>query len=374
MSDQHQETPDNVLEMSDADIAQMDFPFDEPVPAEDSSEQADQEPVEGEVEEDSADDTLEEGSASEDSEEGESSEDAEVADDDESGSDEVSDENTDTDQAELDYESEYKKILAPFKANGKEMQVESVDDALTLMKMGANYNKKMAGLKPNLKLLKMLENNELLDESKLSYLIDLDKKNPAAIAQLVKDSGIDPLDITPEEGQEYKPESHKVNDAEVELDAVLEEIQDTDTYQDTIDTVSKQWDESSRKVIVDNPQIIKVINDQKANGVFDQISKVVEREKMLGRLNGLSDLEAYRQVGDQIHAEGGFTQKEETPAEANEPVQPTVPKTQADPNLKNKKRAASPTKSTPRKAVTSDFNPLSLSDEEFDKLVSSKYL
>lgn len=76
----------------------------------------------------------------------------------------------------VNYEQEYKRILAPFKANGKEVEVKSVDDAITLMQMGANYQKKMAALKPNLKILKILENNGLLDEGKLSFLIDLDKR------------------------------------------------------------------------------------------------------------------------------------------------------------------------------------------------------
>src|SRR5690606_29540484 len=71
----------------------------------------------------------------------------------------------------VDYEAEYKRLLTPFKANGREIQVKSVDDAIQLMQMGANYNKKMAALKPNLKLMKMLQNNNLLTEDKLSFFI-----------------------------------------------------------------------------------------------------------------------------------------------------------------------------------------------------------
>ena len=92
--------------------------------------------------------------------------------------------------AEPDYKAEYLRLLAPFKANGKEIAVSTVDDAISLMQMGANYNKKMAGLKPSLKMLKLLENSGLLSEEKISYLIDLEKKNPAAINKLIKDSGI----------------------------------------------------------------------------------------------------------------------------------------------------------------------------------------
>ena len=108
---------------------------------------------------------------------------------------------------EIDYKKEYERLTASFKANGKDISVANVDEAISLMQMGANYNKKMAALKPNLKLLKLLENNKLLDESKISYLIDLDKKNPEAITKLLKDSGIDPLDVDVNKESEYRPKT-----------------------------------------------------------------------------------------------------------------------------------------------------------------------
>src|SRR5690606_34973436 len=108
----------------------------------------------------------------------------------------------------VDYEAEYKRLLTPFKANGREIQVKSVDDAIQLMQMGANYNKKMAALKPNLKLMKMLQNNNLLSEEKLSFFIDLEKKDPAAINKLVKDAGINPMDLDAEKATGYKQSTH----------------------------------------------------------------------------------------------------------------------------------------------------------------------
>ena len=38
------------------------------------------------------------------------------------------------------------KLFAPFKASGVDMQVRSVDEAVQLMQMGANYQKKMQNL------------------------------------------------------------------------------------------------------------------------------------------------------------------------------------------------------------------------------------
>lgn len=277
----------------------------------------------------------------------------------------------DTSGSEVNYEAEYKKLFAPFRANGKEMQIKSVDEAITLMQMGANYTKKMVGLAPNLKILKLLENNGLLSEEKLSFLIDLDKKNPEAISKLVKDSGIDPLDMDVSKS-EYKPNTYTVDDRELELDAVLEEIQDTPTYSQTISVVSNKWDGPSKQVVAQNPQLLRVINDHMARGIYDRISTEVEHERMLGRLIGVSDIEAYRLVGDAIEARGGFADLAKPaiqPATSATPIR-VAPKAKAeDPAIRAKKLAASaPKPAAPVKAAEMDFNPLSLSDDEFSKL------
>ena len=278
-------------------------------------------------------------------------------------------------EAAIDYEAAYKKLFAPFKANGKDLQVATVDEAVTLMQMGANYNKKMAALKPNLKLMKLLENNGLLSEEKLSFLIDLEKKNPDAIGKLLKDGGIDPLDLNAENASDYKPHTYNVDDRELELDTILGELQDSPSYNRTLDVVSNKWDGASKQVIAQQPQLLKVINDHISNGVYDLISTEIERERMFGRLNGLSDLEAYRHVGDAIQARGGFDHLA-SQGQAKPAVQPAVKPAPVvdDQKLKDKKRAASPTKATPATAPAADFNPLALSDDEFTKLVNKRLL
>ena len=277
----------------------------------------------------------------------------------------------------VDYKAVYEQLVAPFKANGREMSVKSVDDARTLMQMGANYNKKMAALKPNLKLMKMLENNGLLNEEKLGFLIDLEKRNPEAISKLVKDSGLDPLDLNPEKASDYKPKTYTVDDREIELDTVLDEIQGTPTYNQTLHIVSNTWDGPSKQVIANSPQLLKVINSHVQSGIYDLISKEVEHERTFGRLNGLSDIEAYRQVGDSIQARGGFSHLAPSQGQqtSNKPVivQPK-PKMGDDDKLREKKRAASPSKPAVAPAMKADFNPLALSDDAFSKLVNEKYL
>ena len=275
----------------------------------------------------------------------------------------------------IDYKAEYERILAPFKANGRDIKVESVDDAITLMQMGANYNKKMAALKPNLKLMKMLENNGLLSEEKLSYLIDLGNKNPDAINKLVQESGINPMDFDAENAGEYRPIVHTVDDRELALDSVLDVIQDTPTYNRTLEIVSKEWDGASKQIVADHPELLKVINDHLQRGVYDIISTEVERQRMLGRLTGLSSFEAYRQVGDAIQAQGGFAHLGSSQGNSKSAKPVVTPKPKPDNSkLKDQKRAASSSKpGASNSSIPQEFNPLAMSDEEFAKLSESKY-
>ena len=274
----------------------------------------------------------------------------------------------------VNFEAEYKKIFAPFKANGREVEIKSAEDAIALMQMGANYNKKMAALKPNLKLMKLLENNGLMNEERISYLIDLEKKNPDAINKLVKDSGINPMDLDAEKAGEYKPKIHAVDDREIDLDTVLDELQDSPSYNRTLDVVSKQWDGASKQVISQSPQLLKVINAHMERGIYDVINKEVENEKLFGRLTGLSDIEAYRKVGDAIEARGGFNHlgsSQKNPARGT--IVPPKPKAGESDELKEKRRAAGSTKPAASGTAAKEFNPLGMSDEEFSKVSVDRF-
>ena len=76
----------------------------------------------------------------------------------------------------------------------------------------------------------MLEKEGLLDQNKLNNLIDLSKKEPKAIAQLLKDSGIDPLDIDTAEEVSYKPTDYGVTDKEFQLNQVIDDIKDSPSF------------------------------------------------------------------------------------------------------------------------------------------------
>jgi len=362
----------NYLDMSDEDM------LEEQLPIEPTEEQEDvEDTVTNEVEdtEDTSIDnvTIEEKEEEIEDDSEDSSNSEELDNHIESEDTEDADSTEDTATTEINYEEEYKKILAPLRANGKELNIESIEDLRNLASMGANYTKKMTAIKPSLKVLKMLENNNLLDEAKINYLIDLDKKNPDAVKQLIKDSEVDPLDIDTDEESTYTPNTYNVSEQEIELDNIIKDIQSSPKFDETIDVISNKWDDSSKQVIVETPQLIKVINEHIETGIYDQITSVVERERLLGRLLGMSDIEAYKQVGDALQANNKLNVQNTNPVINPEPAKPTS-NTDKDKKLKNRKRAASTTKTASNAVgLENDFDPLSMSDEEFEN-ISSKYI
>jgi len=263
----------------------------------------------------------------------------------------------------FDYENAYNQVTAPFKANGTTMQVKSPEDIVRLMQMGAGAQKQMAKLKPNLKLIKMLENNNLLDERRLNNLIDLSKNDSKAIAKLVKDSGVDPDDIDIENASTYQPNNYTVTDSEYELDQVLDSIKHTDTFDKTIDLLTSEWDDKSKTFVSENPNVIKVINDHMLNGVYDKVNAVMQQDKALGKLSGVSDVDAYKQIIDMLAKNGELVDGNQ-----QAPVRSSVTDIGDVGSAKRKqnRKAAAPTKQTNTSNNSKqDVSYLTLSDDEF---------
>ena len=265
---------------------------------------------------------------------------------------------------EVDFEAAYKRITSPFKASKRMMQVNNIDDAIALMQKGADYHNKMKTLSPHLKMVSMLEKEGLLDQAKLNNLIDISKKDPKAIAQLIKDSGIDPLDIDTEEEVGYKPNNYGVSDKEFKINQAIDDIRGTASFDKTINILAKEWDNESKNLISDNPEIIAIINDHVFNGVYDKVQSIVDTERALGRLN-VPDVEAYRQVAEHLQQQGSIV-----PDGQVTPPKASLPKTKAKDaaEIQQKRKAAAATKKTTSKANSNTSNYLNMTDEEFMKL------
>lgn len=265
-----------------------------------------------------------------------------------------------TDQT--DWKAKYEGLLAPFKASGRTVKVESPEDAVRLMQMGYDYTDKMRQMKPHMKVLKTLEHNDLLEPEKINFAIDLLAGKPEAVKKFLKDKSIDPIDIDLEGSADYSQTDHFVSDEQLALDTVLDSIRGTEQFSRTANVITKEWDKDSQTALMGEPVLIGVINNHIGQGYFDQISTKVQYERSVGRLQGLSDLDAYKAVGDAMHKAGEF---KASGSGVNTSTGQPAPGTQQDPDGSDgrtaRKRAASPTKGkapagkAPAKNYLSDF-------------------
>lgn len=282
------------------------------------------------------------------------------------------------DAVSTDYKAFHDRVMAPFQANGKTIQLRSVDEAIQLMQQGANYTRKMQAIAPHRKVLMMLENNGLLDESKLSRLIDLEKKNPDAIRALVKEAGIDPLDIDVHGESTYTPGNHAVPDEAVAFQTTLDEVSSTPDGQETVREITASWDPESKAELWKDPSILGTIHQQRISGVYDRVVAEIERQRTIGAIPAnVSLLNAYRVIGERMTQAGAFQdlvaaqQAAQHPA-VQHPVATRVASVKPAVTNSGKVSAAAPTRTaTPRRAEAF-INPLAMSDDEFMKQFANR--
>lgn len=265
-------------------------------------------------------------------------------------------------QQPVDYEKFYNAMMGPIKANGKTLQVRTPDEAVRLMQMGANYTQKMQSLAPYRKKMQMLNNAGLFEEDKINFLIDLSQGKPEAVSQFLKDHKIDPLDLDmSEEAPKYVPGNHSVSDAEMNFQAVVDDLKSTPEGLETL-KFAQTWDQASLDAAWKSPDVLPVINEQRQNGVFKLITDEIEHQKAVGALPpNVPFLDAYQAVGNMLLQQKYQAQREQQVIQ-NLP-RGTLKKEQ---NNSARVRAAGPSGRS-KKSTTNFVDPFSLSDEEFEK-------
>lgn len=266
-------------------------------------------------------------------------------------------------QTSINYEEVWKKISAPFKANGKMYQPQTPEDIVNLMQKGVNYTQKMQAIAPARKTFETLNKNKI-DANELNFLIDLHNGNKDAIKELLKRNkyeanSFDEAFGTDTNNTPYVPRNNFITDQESQINDILNDVQDNTAK--ISDIVLNKWDQASRDLINQHPEIIRALNEEINLGRFDEIQAAVENAKMFGRTQGLSDLQAYCQFARQYEA---YQQQQQQQAVQQQQQQ------QIAANNAASKRAAAPTRgqsrAAKRKMTTEDL--WNMSDEDFEKL------
>lgn len=259
-------------------------------------------------------------------------------------------------------EEDLNYLLQPVELGGTSIELRGVEEARQLMELGTKYQQEVASVDTQLRLSKVMEMNNLTSDD-LNYLIDLKNGDVGAIQKLLKDTSYDQYGA---EEVEYVPKDYGMDDETYAVVRTLESIKNTPSYSKTVDVISNKWDKSSRATLSSKPEIIRQLNTQMGNGIYDLINAEVSRYRMFGGLAGLSDFDAYYQVGAQMYKDGklqNHVHKQVTPTSV-----PKVPvPSQQTVQTNNRRRAAMPptTAAQPVQQASRKTDYSVLSDEEF---------
>ena len=283
---------------------------------------------------------------------------------------EVKEEETPSEET-VNYKEFYETLTAPFKASGKEIKVKNPEELIQLAQMGVDYTRKMQELAKHRKLLLSLEQQGMLDEERINFLIDVNKKNPEAIKKLIADAEIDPWDLTDalDEAPNYVPGQNIISDQEAALSEEIQSIFELPYGQDTLNAV-KTWDDASKDAIVKEPQLLRTFREQQENGIFEEITQEIDRLKTVGTIPyNTPFIESYVLAGNSLFGDASNQQQQldqQTQRSVPQPINTRLGNVNNKPLANNKAKSAAP----PKKQVDVKPkvpNPLVLSDEEFMK-------
>ena len=278
-----------------------------------------------------------------------------------------------TSEQQVNYEDFYKTLTTPFKANGRDFQVTDPQDMITLMQKGADYVKKMTEIKPLRRMGKLLEDNQI-SEDDIAFLLDLKAKKPEAIAKLVKESEVDIYGLDSIQTDSYTPQPIVVNEVDSMLQNTLDDLQATSaTFTQTLHVVGNQWDDSSRQVISQNPELLRILDRQVADGTFNKIDNVLQYERAMGRLTGVSDIQAYVEIERRMGIGHQAMQPQPTPSPTQQAQSQAVAQQQQQQEQKRKQAAAAP-RQTHAQTSQPSINVAAMSDDEFMKFMAAQGL
>ena len=285
--------------------------------------------------------------------------------------DDESDDSTPDDESESTDESDEEPVaFQPLRAGGKEYPIESIDELYTLASKGIDADKKWNESSEGRKFASTLKKHNLgMDE--INMLIDMKDGNKGAVAQLLSKFDIDPLEIDVDalDGK-YEKTDHSTGDFELKIDDIQSRIGHNPRYQESVDIIMSTWDDKSRQMFFENPDILEKLNmDMQTDAelgfaIYDRVSPVAEKMKVLETGAKKTDLEYYVLAGKKVM---DAYQKGEDSAMSKEQSDADKKKARAK-TIRKKKKAVAPTTGTPAQAK-SVKDVTDMTDEELDALL-----
>lgn len=181
-----------------------------------------------------------------------------------------------------------------FKANGKEYSFtpeEMMEQFPKIFGQAMDYTKKTQALKPWRKTIDAIESARLGHDD-INLMIDVFKGDKNAIAELIKRTGVDTLDLDTENSK-YVPKDYGRDDTALAIKDIVDEISVDKEYETTHRILSKEWDERSFSELTKDPELIRLLHVDVKSGMYDKVQPIAEKMKVFDR-GRQSDLDYYK--------------------------------------------------------------------------------
>lgn len=197
---------------------------------------------------------------------------------------------------------EFRELLTkPFKASGREVVFKDPQDILRLMQQGFDYQKKMAGFKPQKRIIKTLEQHGLLDEAKLNQLIELSQGKPEAVAQFLKDRNIDTYELPDVEEKPHQYGNYMVDDQRIDFEEKVNELRGSQYGNAVLSFVNSLPDEDFA-TIFSNQSILDDLTFHAQSGLLDDALNQLAADRAVGKVpSDMSALDAYNAISGYLY-------------------------------------------------------------------------
>ena len=196
-----------------------------------------------------------------------------------------------------------------FKANGKEYSFtpeEMMEQFPKIFGQAMDYTKKTQALKPWRKTIDAIESARLGHDD-INLMIDVFKGDKNAIAELIKRTGVDALDLDTENSK-YVPKDYGRDDTALAIKDIVDEISADKEYETTHRILSKEWDERSFSELTKDPELIRLLHVDVKSGMYDKVQPIAEKMKVFDR-GRQSDLDYYKAAAQEYFRAEAETQR-----------------------------------------------------------------
>ena len=196
-----------------------------------------------------------------------------------------------------------------FKANGKEYSFtpeEMMEQFPKIFGQAMDYTKKTQALKPWRKTIDAIESARLGHDD-INLMIDVFKGDKNAIAELIKRTGVDTLDLDTENSK-YVPKDYGRDDTALAIKDIVDEISADKEYETTHRILSKEWDERSFSELTKDPELIRLLHVDVKSGMYDKVQPIAEKMKVFDR-GRQSDLDYYKAAAQEYFKAEAETQR-----------------------------------------------------------------